>query len=186
MKKITFLLICTAFIACTKSTDEKNSKSKIVLAENIQSIVPLLPDSTWDEASWNALYKCDREKIYGTIVKGVLDGKLKAYSDVSTPETQLSTQEFTNILVQWDSTAQTEDPKNPGKMISAPIKFELTGEGVVQLRFNEKIEMDTVSYTLHRTASSVAFISYMQTETGEIMGLKHLFDVKLDTPVAKK
>ncbi len=153
MKKTTFLLLCaSAFIACTKNTNNE-TKNNVVLAENIQSIVSLVPDSTWDEASWNALYKCDREKIYEIIVKGVLDGKLKAYSDVSTPETELSTQEFTNILVKWDSAAVTEDPKKPGTFIAVPIKVELTGEALVQLRFNEKIEMDTVSYALRRTAS---------------------------------
>jgi hypothetical protein len=184
MKKITFLLLCsTAFIACTRNTDG-NDKNKIVLAENIQSITSLVPDSAWDENAWNALYKYDQVKLFNTIVKGVTTGKLKAYSDISEPKTELTTEEFSRIIVAWDSTARTEDPNKPGTFIIAPIKMELTGDDIVQLRFNEKIEMDTVSYTLHRTASSVAFISYMRSDAGEIVGLKHLFDVKLDNAQA--
>lgn len=187
MKKISLLLLCvtTGFIACTNNTNHE-TKNNLVLAENVESIVPLVPDTTWDEQEWKALYKYDQEKLFSTFVKGVLSNKLKAYSDVSNPQTELTTQEFTNILVAWDSSAVTEDPNNPGKMVPAPIKYELTGEDVVQIRFNEKIEIDTISYTLHKTASSVSFISYMYSETGEMLGLKHLFDVKLEKRSEKK
>ena len=187
MKKISFLLFCatTGFIACTNDTNHE-TRNNVVLAENVESIIPLVPDTTWDEQEWKALYKYDQEKLFSTFVKGVLSNKLKAYSDVSDPQTELTTQEFTNIIVAWDSSAVAEVPNNPGNMIMAPVKYELTGEDIVQIRFNEKIEMDTVSYMLHKTASSVSFISYMYSETGEMLGLKHLFDVKLEKPAGKK
>ena len=56
MKKILFLLVCTAtFCACTNKGGNNETKNNVLFAENIQSIVPLIPDSVWDEASWNAL-----------------------------------------------------------------------------------------------------------------------------------
>lgn len=180
LKKTAILLSFAALSACTKPNDEETKNNKIVLAENVQSNALVSLDSTWDENAWKSLYKYDNKLILNTIANGVRAGKLKVYSDLSQGDSELSIKEFDNLLVKWDSTATTEDPNNPGTFITAPIKYEMEPESIVQLRFNEKIEMDTVTYTLHKTVSSVTFIAYKYGENGDILGLKSLFEVKLN------
>lgn len=178
MKKIAILLVSAALLGCNKNTNQETKNTKVLWAETVQSNVSLVRDSLWDEADWNAINKYDKEKIFSSITQAVLSGKLKAYFDY--PSSELTIKEFNNILVQWDSTNQMEDPKNPGTMITAPMKMELTSDDIVQLRFNEKIELDTISYTLNKKVSFITFLTYKTANTGEILGLKYLFDVKLN------
>lgn len=180
MKKTAILLSFAALAACTKPADKETINNKILLAENVQSNTLVAPDTTWDKKAWNSLYKYDNKLILNTIANGVRAGKLKVYSDLSRPDSELSVKEFDNLLVQWDSTATTEDPNNPGNFIASPIKYEMAPEDIIQLRFNEKIEMDTVTYTFHKTVSSVTFITYKYGESGDVLGLKSLFEVKLN------
>lgn len=178
MKKTAILLLFTALVACNKNTNQETKNNKVLWAETVQSSVPLVKDSAWNKTDWNAVYKYDKEKIYTSITHGVLSGKLKAYDNY--PGKELTLKEFNNILVKWDSTNQVEDPNNPGKIITAPIKFEITSEDIIQLIFNEKIELDTVSYSLNKKVSSVTFITNKYTETGEIIGKRKIFEVKLN------
>src|ERR1035437_5526791 len=123
MKKTAILFVLTAIIACNKNNNQETKNNKILWAENVQSIVPLVKDSSWNEADWNAIYKYDKEKIFSSITHAVLSGKLKAYADY--PNKEITVTGFNNILVKWDSTNVVADPKHPGYMISAPIKKEL-------------------------------------------------------------
>ena len=55
----------------------------------------------------------------------------------------------------------------------------LKGDDLVQLRFIQKIEMDTVSCELKSKISEVWFCSYKRSKPdGEKMGYKFLFRVK--------
>ena len=66
-------------------------------------------------------------------------------------------------------------------MIFAPMKRELTADDIVQLKINEKIELDTVSYILNKKVYSISFFTYKYDETGEvILGFKKIFDVKFN------
>ena len=178
MKKIAILFILTAIIACNKSTNQETTNNKVLWAENVQSIVPLVRDTTWNEVDWDAAYKYDKEKIFSSITHAILSGKLKAYTDY--PNSALTVKEFNNILVQWDSTFVVEDPNNPGTMISAPVKFEVKSEDITQLKFNEKVELDTVSYSLSKKVSYITFFANKYNEVGDILGVKKIFDVKLN------
>ncbi|MGZ6519889.1 MAG: hypothetical protein ACXVED_20065, partial [Bacteroidia bacterium] len=91
-----------------------------------------------------------------------------------------SAKEFENLMVSWDSTAQVEDPNNPGVFISAPTKNEITAESISQLKFDEKIELDTVSYTLIKKVLGITFFTYKRDFDGNILGYKKLFDVRFD------
>src|ERR1035437_7862521 len=114
MKKTAILLLFTSIVACNKNTNQETKKSKVLWAETVQSSVPLVRDTLWNEADWKAAYKYDKEKIFSSTTHAVLAGKLKAYSDY--PGKELTLKEFNNILVSWDSTHLTEDANNPGVM----------------------------------------------------------------------
>lgn len=179
MKK-TILLLFTALFACKQYTNAQVTKNnKVLWAAKAQSTLPLVRDTLWNAADWNATYKYDKARIFTSVTRAVTSGKLKAFYDY--PDGELTLKEFNNILVQWDSTNQIEDPKNPGSMITSALKKELKSDDIVQLKFNEKIELDTVSYVLNKKVSTVAFFTYKYDETGEkVLGLKKIFDVKFN------
>lgn len=184
MKKAIILLLFTALVACNKNINQETSNTKVLWAENVQSTVPMERDTLWTKEDWKAVYNYDKEKIFTTITNAVLSGKLKAYIDY--PGTAYSVNEFNTILANWDSTNYAEDVNNPGTMISSPVKMEIKPDDIIQLKFNEKIELDTVSYTLSKKVSFVTFVSYKYDNVGEILGLKKLFDVKLNEGTENK
>lgn len=184
MKKIILLFVLTAtIIACQKNKNQEIKDNKVVWAETAQTILPLDRDTSWSEADWNAAYKYDKKQLFTSVTKAVLSGKLQAYA--SYPGTPFTVKEFDHFLVGWDSTNQVEDVNNPGVFISAPLKTEITPEEISQLRFHEKIEWDTVSYSLIRKVSYISFYTYRYnfnevTNTLNVIGYKKLFDVKLN------
>ena len=179
MKTITFLFCLTALLACNKNMKEESKNSKLVWADNVWSTLPLEADTVWEGTDFtNASNTFDREKLVSSITKAVLAGKLKAYSDF--PNKALSVKEVQNILVKWDSTATCEDPNNPGVFISAPIKMEIDSWSIPYIKFNEKIELDTLTYTLSKKTSYITLFNYKRTEKGETVGIKKLFDVQFN------
>ena len=158
---------------------EESKNSKLVWADNVWSTLPLETDTVWEGTDFtNASNTFDREKLVSSITKAVLAGKLKAYSDF--PNKALSVKEVQNILVKWDSTATSEDPNNPGVFISAPIKMEIDSWSIPYIKFNEKIELDTLTYTLSKKTSYITLFNYKRTEKGETVGIKKLFDVQFN------
>jgi len=146
MKKTAILLIFTALIACNNNTNQETKNTKVLWAENIQSTSPLVRDTLWNEYDWYSIHKYNKGEIFSSITKAVYSGKLKAYYDYTYyPLSEIPVKDFNNILVQWDSTAVVEDPSKPGTMIPAVIKTETVPDDLVQLRFHERIELDTVS-----------------------------------------
>lgn len=181
MKKTAILLLFTALLACNKNTNQETKNTKVLWAENVQSNVTLVRDSLWSEYDWYSAYKYNKGEIFSSITQAVYSGKLTAYYDyLSYPLSVITVKEFNNILVQWDSTAVVEDPNEPGTMIFAPIKMEIVPDDIVQLRFNEKIELDTLSYILIKKVSSVSIFANKTNDYGEVVGIKHLFDVKFN------
>ncbi len=178
MKKTAILVMFTALIACNKNSNPEAKNTKVLWAENVQSTVPLIWDTLWDQAEWNNIYKYDKGKIFTTIRDAVYSGKLKAYFGY--PDGELTIKEFYNILVQLDSTNVMEDIKNPDTMKVVIIKKEITPEDIVQIKFNEKIELDTASYILIKKVSFVTFLTNKYDGNGDLLGLKYLFDVKLN------
>lgn len=182
MKHLTFLFLATTLWACNKTeVKEEVKNNNLVLAEDIQTILPLEKDTTlrWNRADFtNAFVKFDEKLLFSTITKAVLDGKVKAYSEY--PDKELTPSQVDKMLVSWDSTAQVEDPNHPGTFVSAPLKFEISSWSIPQIRFHEKIELDTVTNVLRKTTSHITVYVFTQTETGEIVGHKKLFDVKFN------
>ena len=183
MKYSLLLFISTVLYACngTEVKEAVLKNNNLVLAEDIQTILPLEKDTSlnWAQADFtNAFAKFDENKLFTTITKAVLDGKVKAYSEY--PDKELSVDQVNKMLVSWDSTAQAEDPNHPGTFVSAPLKFVVSSWNVPQIRFHEKIELDTVTNVLHKTTSHISLYIFKQTESGEIVGHTKLFDVKFN------
>ena len=189
MKKLTFILVLSvAIIACNKPANQdanKDAKSNTVLwASTVETLLPLVQDTMCDKEYWNEIYKYDKNTMFESIKKAVLAGKLKAYGLY--PIAELSIDEFKNRVEQGDSTNTFEDPNNPGTIISALLMRKIKGEDLVEMRFEERIELDTINYTLVKKVSVVSFNIY-KIAGNEIIGIKKLFDVKLNdgTPVPK-
>ena len=182
MKHIGYLFFIPILFACNKAEVKEEVKyNNLVLAEDIQTILPLEKDTSlnWEHADFtNASVKFDEKVLFSTITKAVLNGKIKAYSEY--PDKELTPAQVDKMLASWDSTAMAEDPNHPGVMVSAPMKFEISYWSVPQIRFHEKIELDTVTNVLHKTTSHITLYIFKQTETGEIVGHKKLFDVKFN------
>jgi hypothetical protein len=156
---IASLTILSLIFSCKNPSVEEPANNKLLWAENVQSSLSL-------------------EKLISSITKAVLAGKIKAYRNF--PNEELSPKDVDHILVKWDSTAQIEDPKNPGKFVSAPIKNEITSWNMPFIRFTEKIELDTLDYSISKKVSLVSLYGYKCTETGATIGAMKLFDVKLN------
>lgn len=178
MKKITPLFFIIAIIACNSKTVTE-TKNNLLWSESIQTILPLEKDTAWDGSNLtNASANFDEEKIFSSITKAVLSGKIKAYSDF--PDKELTVDQVGRILVQWDSTATIEDPENSGTFVSAPIKCEIGAWNVPQINFHETIELDTITNVLSKKISYVTLYTFKRTEAGEAVGIKKLFDVKFN------
>lgn len=185
MKKKFILFLLTAIIACNNKTKQETKNNSLVWADNVESTVPMVKDTLWNKEDWEKTFRYDKKAIFASVTNGILSGKLKAYS--SYPDGELTTTEFKSIIEKWDSTATVEDTNNPGTMINAPILMKLTADDIVQLRFNEKVELDTVGYTINKKVSFITFIGYhINNSTKEVDGLKKLFDVKLNDASKEK
>jgi hypothetical protein len=180
MKKITCIIVLLAFIlACNKNKDTATKSNESLWAENVVTILPFETDTVWDKSDLtNASNKFDREKIISSIRNAVLSGKLKAYSNY--PNEELTVKQVQNIFVKWDSTVTAEDPNNPGSFIPAPVKMEITADEIPYIEFNEKIQLDTITYSISKKVSYITLYSYKFTESGYVIGVRKLFDVKLN------
>jgi hypothetical protein len=179
MKKTIILILISAVLTCHKNLAQEIKNNKILWGENVQSFLPMESDTLSHEVNKNAIQRYDKEKIFSSITHAVLSGKLKAYHDY--PGIALTITEFNNLLADWDTSAITEDPNNPGTMISSPIKYEITSDNITKLKFNETIEFDTISNCLIKKISTVSFYTRGNNMTDKYE--KKMFDVKLNDPI---
>jgi len=201
MKKKLFLLPLV-FMACgnPETKPENTATSLLSWGNDLESTIPLATMDEWLDASGKSLPDNDtmqmemeelgidysnkkigykgREKIFNSIIDAVKTSKLKAYKNY--PAGELSVNDVKNILVQWDSTTVMEDPNKPGVFFSAPTKMEVFSFDATSIRFHEKIEMDTINFTMNKKINFISLYIYKRTETGETLGQKKLFDVKLN------
>lgn len=73
-------------------------------------------------------------------------------------------------LVKWDSTAQTEDPNNPGVMLNAPVKNEITSANVWKYWLKEDWFFDRQRSVMDVRIIGVCPLIEKQSETGERLG----------------
>jgi hypothetical protein len=174
MKNLILLLLFISSITYGKS---ENKKIKVFTFFHKQNKFIQFSESNHLPNTLDSNNKYDIDKIFKAVTNSVFSGKLKAFKNGK----ELSITEFNTILVSWDSTAQTEDPKRPGEFISDPVKIEIKSSDILQIRFYEKIELDTITYLLNKKNSYVSFFTRRMTEMGEeINSLSLLFEVKLN------
>lgn len=184
MKNIAFIFLIAAIAACGEKKEpekaqEKAADNNLLWSENIQTILPLEQNTFvfWAGSdTTNAGASFDQEKIFLSIKKALRSEKIKAYADY--PNKELTTVEVEHILVQWDSTAQVEDPNNPGSFVSAPLKMEVYD--IPKLYFHETIELDTLTGVLSKRVNYITLYTSKRTENGETVGTIKLFDVKFN------
>ena len=187
MKKATLIILCATMIACNKnnSTSTENNGHSVVWAEKVKTVLPLEKDSLTNIpylVEWN---QYDKKTIFESLTNAVLKGKLKAYCNY--PDCPLTIEQFKNTLESWDSTHVVQDINNPGTSTYTPTLKKITANDIVQVRFDEHIEFDTTNYTFNNKISVVEFlINKKDMETGEVLGLKYLFGVKLDDASMEK
>ena len=164
MKKAAIIIILTIIIACNeKSSVNSTAKDNSVLwASNVETLLPMVQDTLWSKENWDEVYKYDKKAIFETMKNAVLSGKLKSFTMY--PNGELTPDDFKNRITT------------------------ISADDIVQMRFDEKMELDTVNLILNKKVSFVSFNIYMRDpDSQEIIGLKKLFDVKLnDTPKAIK
>ena len=162
--------------------NENNIPSKnntIVWAEKSESFIPMKRDSLWDEEEWYQKYIMDKEVIYNSITKTGLIGKIKVFSNY--PEEELNQKQFYNIINKWDSTNIDDDINNSNMQPDfIPTRSTYTFDDIVQIRFQEKIEFDTVSCVLTKEVNVLKFFVQNWNEYGKNVGLKKLYEVKLN------
>lgn len=170
------------FYSCEhKVTNPVTASNHLLLAENVKTVLPMESDTMTDKSDMsNATNKFDREKMISSLVGAVLNKKLKAYRNY--PDGELSVADVQGILTQWDSTNMAEDPNHPGIMVSAPISFQINGSNIPHLKFNEKIELDTINYHLNQTVNYVSLYTYDidYLNGGIVKGENKVFDIKLN------
>ncbi|MFL5765734.1 MAG: hypothetical protein ACJ77K_17440 [Bacteroidia bacterium] len=182
--KATFIpmVIFAALAACNTKTEAPAAAGKnneLVVGEGVQTILSLEADTSCAYLDpVNIRNKFDREKLFKSIIRSVVDGKMKAYRNF--PDGELSVKEVQGILVQWDSTAQVEDPEHPGTFVSAPIKMEISSANTPQIRFHETIALDTLTGKIDQKISYLTLYTYAVDREFNVNGVKKVFDVKLN------
>jgi len=72
----------------------------------------------------------DRKSLFEVLRDGAIkNGTITCFNSTDDEfRIEFTKSEIEGMLVSWDSSAQTEDPNNPGQYISAPVKNEINSE----------------------------------------------------------
>ena len=120
----------------------------------------------------------DRKSLFDVLKDGAIkDGSIFCF-DPGDDEfrIQFTKSEIEALLVQWDSTHQTEDANNPGQMITAPMKNEITSENITKYELKEDWFFDKQRSVLDvRIIGLQVLIAKKQEGSGEVVGDKGLF-----------
>jgi hypothetical protein len=170
MKKLSILLSLAtlSLIACVKNENQETANSRLIWADNVQSTVPLMrPDAfnnqsitPIDEEYWYAMFKYNKKNIFTSITNAVLSGKLKAYSSYNeslNKAAPLTPKEFENFLVRFDSVEIIDNQSKPNIKRKDVVKTEITKDYISSIKFQETMELDTISYTFVKHVNSVSF-----------------------------
>jgi gliding motility associated protien GldN len=116
--------------------------------------------------------------LFDVLKCAILEGDLKAFSNPVFDDEftdSLTKQEVRNLLVSWDSTAQTEDINNSGNMISAPRKTEIASSSITQYWIKEDWFFDKQRSVMEVRIIGICPLTQKFSESGEAIGTKPLF-----------
>lgn len=89
--------------------------------------------------------------------------------------TPMSKSEIQRMLVQWDSTHQSEDPNNPGSYIPTPLKTEITAATIQQYWIKEDWFFDKERSVMEARIIGICPLVQKVAENGDVIGVKPLF-----------
>lgn len=116
----------------------------------------------------------DRKSLFDVIVDGASkDGTVTCFGSAAVDDEfkyDMTKSEIEGLLVKWDSTAQTEDPNNPGTFISAPTKDEIGSIRIQQYWIKEDWFFDKQRSVLDVRIIGLCPLIEKKTEGGESTG----------------
>ncbi|MFL5765594.1 MAG: gliding motility protein GldN [Bacteroidia bacterium] len=116
--------------------------------------------------------------LFDVLKCALLNADLIAYSnpifddEFTTPMTKA---EVTNVLVSWDSTNEVEDVNNPGVMIKAPVKKEITARNIRQYWIKEDRFFDKERSVMDCRIVGICPLADKTSESGDVVGVRPLF-----------
>ncbi|MGB3947385.1 MAG: gliding motility protein GldN [Bacteroidia bacterium] len=114
----------------------------------------------------------DRKSLFDVLKDAALNDSTITCFSASDDEFQvpLTKSEVAAILVQWDSTHQTENPENPSEMILSPIKHEITSEDITKYWIKEDWFFDKQRSVMDVRILGILAVTAKKTENGDDAG----------------
>jgi gliding motility associated protien GldN len=114
----------------------------------------------------------DRKSLFDVLKDGAIkEGRVKCFSPTDDEfRIEFTKSEVEGLLVNWDSTNQTEDPNNPGTMMTSPLKKEVTSEEITKYWIKEDWFFDKQRSVLDVRIIGLQVVIAKKTESGEDAG----------------
>ncbi|MCE9540734.1 MAG: gliding motility protein GldN [Bacteroidetes bacterium] len=114
----------------------------------------------------------DRKSLFDVLKDAAIkEGRVKCFSPTDDEfRIEFTKSEVEGLLVNWDSTNQTEDPNNPGTMMTSPLKKEITSEEITKYWIKEDWFFDKQRSVLDVRIIGLQVVIAKKTEGGEDAG----------------
>lgn len=114
----------------------------------------------------------DRKSLFDVLKDGAIkEGRVSCFSPTDDEfKIEFTKSEIEGLLVNWDSTNQTEDPLNPGNMISSPLKKEITSDAITKYWIKEDWFFDKQRSVLDVRIIGLLVVTAKKSESGEDLG----------------
>ncbi|MES2285073.1 MAG: gliding motility protein GldN [Bacteroidota bacterium] len=114
----------------------------------------------------------DRKSLFDVLKDAAIkEGRVKCFSPTDDEfRIEFTKSEVEGLLVNWDSTNQTEDPNNPGTMMTSPLKKEVTSEEITKYWIKEDWFFDKQRSVLDVRIIGLQVVIAKKTESGEDAG----------------
>ncbi len=115
----------------------------------------------------------DRKSLFDVIKDAALKGDITLFDQALVDDEfryDMTKTEIEGKLVKWDSTAQTEDPNNPGNMLNTPIRKETTAAEIWKYWVKEDWFFDKQRSVLDVRIIGICPVIEKLSETGEHLG----------------
>ena len=179
MKKIVIPVIAISFVWLLSSCNQENTTAKNksipstdstkteVWAELVESKTAVIKPEGFDDDYWNSINKkVNRQAIFNTIVDAVMSGKKQAYNILT--DSVLTIDQVKVLITIGD-----------GNVNNSEIK-KLNENDLSAIRMREKWVFNKEKFTLEKQVTRIDFLLKKANETGDYIGDKPLFYVKLN------
>lgn len=165
-KKNTAIFI-TAFTIAVLSSCNGDDQKYTKWADTVESKTLLIKPEGWDDEYWNSVnVNVDKDKIFNTLLAGVLEGKLEAFDIIT--DLQLSIDEVKALVVNMQL--------NEAGMLESQT---VTKDDLSTIRMRESWSFDETNFKLKKEVTRIDFLLKKLNVDGEYVGDKALFYVNL-------